>query len=208
MKLAVAALVLCATRVAAADSHATLVIDKCMLSVEIDRRVVYRGKPMCQNKPRELEIKVPKSRGVHVRTNNAAHYANGGLWVEHDDEFLMPLVAGNRYEIGEGFAYFDHGGPQPKGKHCVGVSRDRGAKFDAWRVSYYGTRDDFFDFTTPSYVGGEHARHELFVSSSVKEHDGKLVEYYRLHAGTYRFHVARGGRISLSFTDADLCATP
>ena len=206
MKLGALALLLCATRGAAADSHATIVIDKCMLSVAIDHRVIYRGKPHCKNEPRELDVKVPKSRGVHVRTVNAAYYANGGIWADHDDEFLIPLVAGKRYEIGEGYAVISGETPK-KDKHCVGVSRARGSRIEAWNVSHFGEREGPFELTTPSHVGGEHARHELFVHGGERQSE-KVITYYRLFTGTYRFHVTRAGRVSLSFTDADLCAAP
>jgi hypothetical protein len=207
MKVAALALLLCPTRLAAADSHATLVIDKCMLSVQIDNRVIYRGKPKCKNEPRELDIKVPRSRGVHVRTNAHLFYASAGFWAEHDDAFLIPLTANKRYEIGEGYAVIA-GDTPPKVKHCVEVSRDRGSKLDGWAVTHYGTREGPHDMTTRSVVGGEHPRHELHVSSDAKPADDKVVTYYRLQAGTYRFHVTRAGKVSLSFTDADMCAAP
>jgi hypothetical protein len=180
---------------------ATLVPEKCLLSIEVGARIVYRGKPHCQNQPSEIVVAIPPSQAVRLRTMNAAFYANGSMWVEHEDELWIPLVAGKRYTVGEGYAVLGDA-PPFAGKHCVIVTTARGARFDEWSVEHYGKTFGPFEVTTAATVGGEHARHRLSVASARTE---VMITYAKLLPGSYQFFVDRRGRISLAYIETDFC---
>ncbi|HEY5928138.1 MAG TPA: hypothetical protein VIV11_40905, partial [Kofleriaceae bacterium] len=74
------------TAIDEADTRfATFVVDRCLLELALDGRVIYRGKPRCRNQESTLPIRIPPSRAALLRKSWHAHYANGGVWAEHDD---------------------------------------------------------------------------------------------------------------------------
>jgi hypothetical protein len=193
------------TRSALATPKATFLPQSCLLSIEVDGRVVYRGKPRCKNKPTAVEVPVPPARAVRVRTRSASFYANGGIWAVHDDELLMPIAA-QRYTIGEGYALFEGGtSPSMQGTHCVKFT-SANPRYTSWLAWHFADRDGPFAMGDSHAIGHDLNERGVVVLDDKPARDDRRAHYVRLVPGTYQFHVDRRGRISLSYDPVDRCA--
>jgi hypothetical protein len=178
----------------------TLLPEPCVLTIEIDGRIVYRGKPRCKNAPRMIEVPVPRARAARIRTTSAAFYANGGLWTVHDDELWAPLVP-RRYVVGEGYVIFEGASaPTMQGTHCVVVTSSS-PRYRAWRAH----RDGPHPIGHAQSLGGEHNERYLGVITEQEPGRNLHTRYLRLVPGTYAFHVDARGAITLRYDAVDRC---
>ncbi|HEY5925134.1 MAG TPA: hypothetical protein VIV11_25805 [Kofleriaceae bacterium] len=178
---------------APADTFATFVVDRCLLELALDGRVIYRGKPRCRNKESTLPIRIPPSRAALLRKSWHAHYANGGVWAEHDDEWWIPL-ASHRYRIWEFVEVegqvIDDSTPEPD-PHHVTVTAKRGHEA-TWFVTHFGDKSDTYATgETAAIAGNFGGDHSLFVGKRPG------IRYLRKFPGSYRFVVGR--RITMSY---------
>jgi hypothetical protein len=178
----------------------TLLPEPCVLTIELDGRVVYRGRPRCKNAPRSIVVPVPPAGAARLRTTAAAFYANGGLWTVHDDELWVPLLP-RKYVVGEGYAMFEGvSAPAMQGTHCVSVT-SASPRYLAWRAH----RDGPHSMGEVRAIGGEHDGRHLGI---VGDDPGSapFTRYLRLVPGTYAFHVDRRGVITMRHDPVDRCA--